>query len=66
MPAVTESHNEGSPMEPALEHTPAGRRAVTAVAWLSVLFAAVSTGYALANPNPDAFGRTISPITPRS
>ena len=25
MPAVTESHNEGSPMEPALEHTPAGR-----------------------------------------
>jgi len=32
------------------------RRAVTAVAWLSVLFAAVSTAYALANPNPDAFG----------
>ena len=121
MPAVTESHNEGSPMEPALEHTPAGRavpplgtaaivvmatgfgwvggnfstatdtlpvklavtvghlifpaalavlaglltanprspaarRAVTAVAWLSVLFAAVSTGYALANPDPNAFG----------
>ena len=36
--------------------SPAARRAVTAVAWLSVLFAAVSTGYALANPNPDAFG----------
>jgi hypothetical protein len=34
----------------------AARRAVTAVAWLGVLFAAVSTGYALANPNPDAFG----------
>ena len=36
--------------------SPAARRVVTAVAWLSVLFAAVSTGYALANPNPDAFG----------
>ena len=36
--------------------SPAARRAVTAVAWLSVLFAAVSTGYALANPNPNAFG----------
>ena len=36
--------------------SPAARRAVTAVAWLGVLFAAVSTGYALANPNPDAFG----------
>jgi hypothetical protein len=35
---------------------PAARRAVTTVAWLSVLFAAVSTGYALANPNPNAFG----------
>src|SRR5215468_179282 len=34
----------------------AARRAVTAVAWLGVLFVAVSTGYALANPNPDAFG----------
>ena len=34
----------------------AARRAVTALAWLSVLFAAVSTGYALVNPNPDAFG----------
>ena len=34
----------------------ATRRAVTAIAWLSVLFAAVSTAYALANPNPDAFG----------
>ena len=34
----------------------AARRSVTAVAWLSVLFAAVSTAYALANPNPDAFG----------
>jgi len=34
----------------------ATRRAVTAIAWLSVLFAAVSTGYALANPNPNAFG----------
>ena len=34
----------------------AARRAVTAVAWLSVLFAAVSTGYALANPDPNAFG----------
>jgi predicted permease len=34
----------------------AARRAVTAIAWLSVLFAAVSTGYALANPNPNAFG----------
>jgi predicted acyltransferase len=36
--------------------SPAARRAVTVVAWLGVLFAAVSTGYALANPNPDAFG----------
>lgn len=34
----------------------AARRAVTAVAWLGVLFVVVSTGYALANPNPDAFG----------
>ena len=34
----------------------ATRRAVTAIAWLSVLFAAVSTGFALANPNPNAFG----------
>jgi hypothetical protein len=32
------------------------RRAGTAVAWLSIVFAAVSTGYALANPNPNAFG----------
>jgi predicted permease len=32
------------------------RRGVTVVAWLSVLFVVVSTGYALANPNPDAFG----------
>jgi hypothetical protein len=36
--------------------SPAARRVVTAVAWLSVLFAAVSTGYALANANPDTFG----------
>ena len=36
--------------------SPAARRVVTAVAWLSVLFAAVSTGYALANPDPNAFG----------
>ena len=36
--------------------SPPARRTVTAVAWLSVLFAAVSTGYALANPNPNAFG----------
>ena len=35
--------------------TPA-RRGVTAVAWLGVLFAVASTGYALANPNPNAFG----------
>ena len=34
----------------------AARRAVTAVAWLSVLFVVVSTGYALANPDPSAFG----------
>jgi len=34
----------------------AARRTVTAVAWLGVLFAAVSTGYALANPDPGAFG----------
>lgn len=32
------------------------RRGVTVVAWLSVLFAVVSVGYALANPNPNAFG----------
>jgi hypothetical protein len=36
--------------------SPAARRAVTAVAWLGVLFVVVSTGYALANPNSDAFG----------
>jgi hypothetical protein len=36
--------------------SPAARRAVTAVAWLGVLFVAVSTGYALANPDPNAFG----------
>ena len=36
--------------------SPAARRAVTGVAWLGVLFAAVSTGFALANPNPNAFG----------
>jgi hypothetical protein len=36
--------------------SPAARRAVTALAWLGVLFAAVSTGYALANPDPNAFG----------
>jgi hypothetical protein len=36
--------------------SPATGRAVTAVAWLSVLFFAVSTGYALANPDPNAFG----------
>jgi uncharacterized PurR-regulated membrane protein YhhQ (DUF165 family) len=36
--------------------SPAARRTVTAVAWLSVLFAAVSTSYALANPDPNAFG----------
>ena len=34
----------------------AARRGVTAVAWLSVLFVVVSAGYALANPDPDAFG----------
>jgi hypothetical protein len=34
----------------------ATRRAVTAVAWLGVVFAAVSTAYALANPDPNAFG----------
>ena len=34
----------------------AARRGVTVVAWLSVLFVVVSTGYALANPDPDAFG----------
>ena len=32
------------------------RRGVTAVAWLSVLFVLVSTGYAFANPDPNAFG----------
>jgi hypothetical protein len=32
------------------------RRGVSVVAWLSVLFAVVSTGYALVNPNPNAFG----------
>jgi hypothetical protein len=32
------------------------RRGVTVVAWLGVLFVVVSTGYALANPNPNAFG----------
>ena len=37
-------------------NSPATRRGVTAVAWLSVLFVAVSTGYALANPDPNAFG----------
>lgn len=31
-------------------------RTVTAVAWLSVLLVVVSTGYALAHPNPNAFG----------
>jgi hypothetical protein len=36
--------------------SPAARRVVTAIAWLSVLFAVVSTGYALANPDPNAFG----------
>jgi predicted permease len=40
----------------ANQESPAARRAVTAVAWLGVLFVAVSTGYALGNPNPDAFG----------
>lgn len=40
----------------AVPGSPAARRAVTAVAWLSVLFVAVSTGYALANPDPNAFG----------
>ena len=34
----------------------AAGRAVTVVAWLSVLFVVVSTGYALADPNPNAFG----------
>ena len=29
---------------------------MTIIAWLGVLFFAVSTGYALANPNPNAFG----------
>lgn len=37
-------------------HAPGAGRAVTIVAWLSVLFVAVSTGYALANPDPNAFG----------
>jgi hypothetical protein len=37
-------------------HSPGAGRAVTIVAWLSVLFVAVSTGYALANPDPNAFG----------
>ena len=37
-------------------HSPGAGRAVTVVAWLSLLFVGVSTGYALANPNPDAFG----------
>ena len=36
--------------------SPPTRSAVTAIAWLSVLFAAVSTVYALANPDPNAFG----------
>lgn len=39
-----------------LQCFPRVRRGVTAVAWLAVPFAVVSTGYALANPNPDAFG----------
>ena len=34
----------------------AARRGVTVVAGLGVLFVVVSTGYALADPNPDAFG----------
>jgi hypothetical protein len=34
----------------------AARRTVTAIAWLGVLFVAVSTGYAVANPDPNAFG----------
>jgi hypothetical protein len=37
-------------------HSPGVGRAVTIVAWLGVLFMAVSTGYALANPDPNAFG----------
>ena len=40
----------------ATPHSPGVRRAVTIVAWLSVLFVAVSTGYALANTDPNAFG----------
>ena len=40
----------------ANSRAPGARRAVTGIAWLSVLFVAVSTGYALANPNPNAFG----------
>jgi hypothetical protein len=35
---------------------PGTGRAVTRVTWLSVLFVAVSTDYAPANPNPNAFG----------
>ena len=38
----------------------AARRGVSVVAWLSLLFVAVSTGYALANPNPDGW----APVTP--
>lgn len=34
----------------------AAQRGVSVVAWLSVLFVVVSTGYALANPSPNAFG----------
>lgn len=34
----------------------AARRGVSVVAWLGVLFVLVSTGYALANPDPNAFG----------
>jgi hypothetical protein len=36
--------------------SPGARRGVTIVAWLAILFVAGSTAYALANPNPNAFG----------
>ena len=39
-----------------ISRSAAARRGVSVVAWLSVLFVVVSTGYALANPDPNAFG----------
>jgi hypothetical protein len=47
-------------------HSPGAGRPVTAVAWLSVVFVAVSTGYALANLNPNAFGPHNFATTPSS